>query len=65
MFIVSGSVGDLKEAVALEELIRRPDSKDVLAVPCRYYDKESIVNCGLFIPEQWGCHHILMNMEIH
>lgn len=55
MFIVSGSVGDLKEAAALEELIRRPDSKDVLAVPCRYYDKEgSIVNCGLFIPEQWG-----------
>lgn len=55
MYIVAGSVGDLTDCEPLEELIRRPNSKDVLAVKTNLLDdKGTIGECGLFIPEQWS-----------
>lgn len=55
MFIAAGSVGDLKDCEPLEELIRRPNTKDVLAVKTNLLDdKGTIGECGLFIPEQWS-----------
>lgn len=55
MYIVAGSVGDLEDCEPLEELIRRPNSKDVLAVKTNLLDdKGTIGECGLFIPEQWS-----------
>lgn len=55
MYIAAGSVGDLTDCEPLEELIRRPNSKDVLAVKTNLLDdKGTIGECGLFIPEQWS-----------
>jgi len=55
MYIAAGSVGDLADCEPLEELIRRPNSKDVLAVKTNLLDdKGTIGECGLFIPEQWS-----------
>ena len=55
MYIAAGSVGDLADCEPLEELIRRPHSKDVLAVKTNLLDdKGTIGECGLFIPEQWS-----------
>ncbi|HPF82668.1 MAG TPA: Hint domain-containing homing endonuclease [Bacilli bacterium] len=55
MYIAAGSVGDLKDCEPLEELIRRPNSKDILAVRTNLIDdKGTIGECGLFIPEQWS-----------
>jgi len=55
MFIAAGSVGDLKDCEPLEELIRRPNTKDILAVKTNLLDdKGTIGECGLFIPEQWS-----------
>ena len=55
MFIASGSVGDLDQCEPLKELMFRPHSKNVLAVPTNLVDgKGKIGECGLFIPEQWG-----------
>lgn len=55
MYIAAGSVGDLSDCEPLEELIRRPNSKDVLAVRTNLLDdKGTIGECGLFIPEQWS-----------
>ncbi len=55
LYIAAGSVGDLSDCEPLEELIRRPNSKDVLAVRTNLLDdKGTIGECGLFIPEQWS-----------
>lgn len=55
IFMAAGSVGDLDQCEPLKELILNPDSKDILAVPTKYYDEKGQVKiCGLFIPEQWS-----------
>jgi hypothetical protein len=55
IYIAAGSVGDLADCEPLEELIRRPNSKDILAVKTNLLDdKGTIGECGLFIPEQWS-----------
>lgn len=55
MFMAAGSVGDLDDCGPLEDLIKRPHGKDILAVKTDLYDnKGTIAECGLFIPEQWS-----------
>lgn len=53
--IASGSVGELDQCEPLKELILRPESGDVLAVPTDLLDEKGTKGmCGLFIPEQWS-----------
>jgi len=55
MFIVAGSVGDLKQCQPLKDMILNPDSKDILKVHTNLIDdKGTEGECGLFIPEQWS-----------
>lgn len=54
-FAAAGSVGDLDQCEPLKQLILNPKSKDILAVPTKWFNKEGeIRECGLFIPEQWS-----------
>ena len=55
LFVVAGSVGDLEQCKPLEELIRNPDSKDVLKISTNLLNENGeIADCGLFIPQQWS-----------
>ena len=55
MFILAGSVGDLKQCQPLKDMIMTPESRDVLAVHTNLVDdKGGEGMCGLFIPEQWS-----------
>lgn len=54
-YAAAGSVGDLDQCEPLKQLILNPASKDVLAVPTKWFNKEGEVRmCGLFIPEQYS-----------
>lgn len=55
MFIIAGSVGDLKECEPLKNLILKPRENDICCVESNLIDdKGTIGKIGLFIPEQWS-----------
>lgn len=54
-FIAAGTVGDLIQCKPLEDMIKKPDAYNVLAVPTKNYDSTGVTKmCGLFIGAQFG-----------
>jgi hypothetical protein len=55
IFIIAGSVGELKDAGPLKEFTLNPEANDIYSVETNLLDeKGTIGKTGLFIPEQWG-----------
>jgi hypothetical protein len=54
-FIAAGSVGELKDAEPLKEMILNPKPNKIYAVKSDLLDDKGTLGLtGLFIPEQWG-----------
>ena len=54
LFIAAGSVGELKQAEPLRQMVFYPEKYDILAVESTWFDeKRTSRKMGLFIPEQW------------
>lgn len=55
MFIIAGSVGDLKQCNPLKEFLLNPKANGFYAVETNLVnDKGEVRMCALFIPEQWS-----------
>lgn len=55
IFIIGGSVGDLKDCGPLKKMVHNPFDYDIYPVKCDYIDsKGTVADRALFLPVQWS-----------